>query len=328
MTKGKKFAQLQESERIKIEVLLQQGFSYSRIAASLGRSVSTISREVVRNQSRRGKRPVYYSSRIAQAKTRDRHYHKRKRVYFDESMKARIAHWLINDRLSPELISVLGRRECKDFVSYEWIYQWIWRMKRSLVSTDQSWRRLYKYLKHAKRRQKRGNQRMRRGNIIDRVWIDQRPVIITKRCRTGDLEADLVLGKGRKAGLLVAIDRKSRKTWIRKLANKEAGYIVKQLNRICDSVGDVKTITFDNDQAFAQHYRLKERNIDTFFTHPYSSQEKGSVENRIGLIRMFFPKKTDFSSISDREISKVQQLLNNRPMRMFNYKSPNEIHIS
>ena len=101
-----------------------------------------------------------------------------------------------------------------------------------------------------------------------------------------------------------------------------------RLKAICLKAGDVKTVTLDNDQSFAQHYRLHKMGIETFFTHPYSSQEKGSVENRIGVIRRFFDKKTEFKKIDQLEVRKVEKMINDRPMRIFKYRSPNEIHIS
>jgi transposase, IS30 family len=322
MLKGKTFTQLVESERIKIEVLLQGGFSLTEIARQLARPVSTISREIKRNGSRK------YKAARAQYISHQRHRHKPKSVVFDQSMKDYIRHQLKDRKWSPEIISVEGRKHRSDFISHEWIYRWIWQMKFSLRKAHQPYQLLYKHLKHSHRRKKRGLQRMKRGNIINRQWIDKRPKLADKRSQFGHLEADIVLGKGRKPGLLVAIDRKSRKTWITKLLSKKASYVMAKLKRICTSIGHVKTVTLDNDQGFAQHYQLNKMQIDTFFTHPYSSQEKGSVENRIGIIRMFFPKKTDFSVVSEREIKTVEKLINQRPMRMFNYKTPNEIHIS
>ena len=322
MNKGRIFLQLQEEERIKIEVLLQQGLSLRAIAFQLSRSVSTLSRELKRNGPRK------YSAAKAQYFTGKRHRLKRKHIVFDQAMIDYIVLNLKTNKWSPELISAQGRKWRANFVSHEWIYRWIWAMKFSQWKTDQKYRLLYKHLKHGSGRKRRGKQRCNRGNIIDRQWIDQRPPLATNRCRQGDLEADIVLGKGRKAGLVVALDRKSRKTWIRKLKSKEAGHVMAKLKNICMLIGNVKTVTLDNDPGFAHHYNLRKMGIDTFFTHPFSSQEKGSVENRIGTIRMFFPKKTDFTLVNEHKIKNVEKVINERPMRMFNYKSSNEIHIS
>jgi IS30 family transposase len=81
----------------------------------------------------------------------------------------------------------------------------------------------------------------------------------------------------------------------------------------------------DNDQSFALHYKLHPMGVKTYFTHPYSSQEKGSVENRIGQIRRIYPKKTNFEEVTPQQVRRLENWLNNRPMRMFNYRTPNEV---
>jgi transposase, IS30 family len=321
MLKGKSFTQLGKEERVKIEVLLHQGFTLSAIAAVIGRSVSTLSREVKRNGGR------CYCGELAHGKAQKRHRLKAKHTVFDQWMRNFIKARLSTLRLSPELISVEGKGIRDDFICAEWIYQWIWKMKFSQATGDRVYQKLFKYLRHASRKRKRGNRRHKRGNILERVWIDQRPGVANKRVRKGDLECDIMLGRGRQPGLLVALDRQSRKVWIRKLHNKNAGYVMTLIKTICRQA-NARTITFDNDQSFAEHYRLHPLGVETFFTHPYSSQEKGSVENRIGLMRMFMPKKTDFTKVSNGEVKKLEAMINNRPLRMFNYAAPNQIHKS
>ena len=316
MHKVSAFTQLSKEERVTIEVLLGKGFSYSAIAADLGRSVSTISREVARNKSR------FYQADRAQQKTLRRHREKQKHRVFDQGMKQFIQEKLLKERLSPELIWVEGKKWRSDFISHEWIYQWIWQMKFSNREAERRYTDLYKYLRHASRKQKRGNKRRMRGNILERRWIEERPKGAEQRSSKGHLECDIMLGKDRKPGLLVVLDRKSRKTWIRHLKSKDSHYVVNKVKAIVQSC-KARTITFDNDQSFALHYQLP---VPTFFTHPYSSQEKGSVENRIGLIRMFFPKQTDFSTVSTQQIRAVETLINNRPLRMFAYQTPDQLY--
>jgi transposase, IS30 family len=322
MTKGKSFTHLSEEERIKIEVLLHEGLSLTRIACTMKRPICTISREIRRNGPKR------YCAVRAQYFTGLRHRQKRKHIVFDQTMRRFIELHLRLKRWSPELISVRGRQWRQDFISTEWIYQWIWSMKFSMAQSDKKYQQLYKFLKYSSRRRRRGRKRNMRGNIIGRKWIEQRSQLANLRKRHGDLEADIILGKDRQPGLLVALDRRSRKTWLRKLRIKDSDYVMKKLANICSEVGNVKTVTLDNDQSFAEHYRLNKLGIKTFFTHPYSSQEKGSVENRIGIIRMFFPKKTEFKQIKQRQVTKVQDIINERPLRIFNYKCPNEIYKS
>ncbi len=321
MSKDKTFKQLSKEERIKIEVLLHQGYSLGKVASMLQRPVSTISREVKRNQAGHS-----YQAQRAEVLAHSRHVLKKKHSVFDHSMKEFIKVYLVAEKLSPELICVQGKRLIKDFISTEWIYQWIWKMKFSQKKDDRPYQGLFKYLRHASRKRKRGNKRHMRGNILNRVWIDQRPQEANDRSRMGDLECDIMLGKDRKPGLLVALDRKTRKTWIKKLKTKHSPYVIRLVKSIVNQCGAVRTLTFDNDQSFAEHYRLHDLGIKTFFTHPYSSQEKGSVENRIGLIRMFFPKQTEFEKISEKQIKKVENLINNRPLRMFNYNTPNQLY--
>ena len=321
MGKARTFKQLSKEERTQMEVLLHQGFSFSKVASALGRPVSTISREVRRNGGGR-----LYSGAVAHHKALKRHHGKAKHTVFDCWMKDFIREGLTGPRLSPELISVQGKAYRTNFISTEWIYQWIWKMKFSQRKEDRIYQPLFKYLRHAHRKRKRGNQRHRRGNILKRVWIDKRPKVVDQRRRTGDLECDIMLGKDRKPGLLVVLDRKTRKTWIRKLKSKSAPYVRGLLGEICKGQGAIRTLTFDNDQSFAEHYKLQALGLKTFFTHPYSSQEKGSVENRIGLIRMFFPKQTQFENVTAAEVKKVENWINNRPLRMFNYKTPNQLY--
>ena len=86
------------------------------------------------------------------------------------------------------------------------------------------------------------------------------------------------------------------------------------------------TITFDNDKGFADHLVVADAlKINTYFTRPYTSQDKGTVENRIGQLRRFFPKKTDLSALTNDQVKRVERLLNNRPVRKFNYKTPNQV---
>ncbi len=319
MHKGRKFKQLSKEERAQIEVLLQQGFSQRSIASALGRSASTISRELSRNSKRK------YQAEAAHHKAQRRHKVKPKHVVFDQQMKDFICKKLQSDKLSPELISVLGKHLRADFVSHERIYQWIWQMKFSQAKADRAYQHLYEFFRHAHRRRKRSRKRHNRGNILKRVFIRERPPEARKRAAIGHMEADIVLGKDRKPGLLVLLDRKSRRTWIRKLKHKGSPYVCGKLQDICRSIAGVKTLTLDNDQSFAEHYRLHSIGVKTYFTEPYCSQQKGSVENRIGVIRAFFPKQTDFSTITSAQVRRVQDKINKRPMRMFNYKTPDEV---
>lgn len=323
----KKYKQLTRVQRYQIEALLQAGLTQTDISKQLGFHKSTISRELQRSIPKRGRGSGEYSACNAERKSKLRHRQKHKRILLTNELKQEIATKMIVDKWSPELISKKWKLLGKSVVSHETIYTWIWEAKHSNKLEDKPFKKLYKELKHGKRRQKRGNIKDTRGGILNRVHIKQRPAVIEERKRIGDLEADLMMGKDHKSALLVLTDRTTLITMIEKLEGKTAKEVTtkikERLSRFSSSY--LKSITFDNGKEFAGHMEIaKEFNLKTFFTTPYTSQEKGTVENRIGVIRRFFPKKTDLRNISEERIRQVELSINNRPIRKFNYLSPIE----
>lgn len=320
MDKIKVFHQLSEQERSKIEVLIKAGNSKAEIADLIGRHISTIYRELSRNTPKRGVGAKVYNASNAQLKTEKRHKLKPKRVCFTDDLKTKVYKQIVDDKLSPELIAGAAKRNNEVCVSHETIYKWIWQCKHGNKQKDRKYKSLCKHLKHHGRHRKRKNSHDNRGCIQYRVSIEKRPEIANKRNRIGDEEMDIVLGKNHSPGLLVLQDRKTRMTWLDKIDNKKADYIEKKINNLMQRCKHkIRTISTDNDKAFAYHYKLK---VPVYFTHPYSSFEKGSIENRIGVLRRFFPKKTDFRKLTKKEIKLVEHKLNNRPMKLFNFETP------
>ena len=136
------------------------------------------------------------------------------------------------------------------------------------------------------------------------------------------------MGKNHKSALLVTVDRATLMTTIDKLSSKNSETITKKIIQRMKRFPNTKTMTFDNDQAFSQHEKIAEAlNIKTYFTRPYTSQDKGNIENRNGVIRLFFPKKTDFNLVDKSEIRRVEKEINNRPVRKFGYLTPNEVFL-
>lgn len=326
MCKVRTFSQMSFEERLKIKALLETGHSQKDIAQLLNRSASTISREFNRNIAKRGRGSGHYCAESAQRKTVQRHKNKPKAIKLTDELKCKIKKLIVHDRLSPELISGRAKLEKVEMVSHETIYKFIWTSKHGNKRSGKAYKTLHKFLKHYGRRRKRGNVYENRARILNRIPISQRPDHINLRKRFGHAEMDIVLGKNRKPGILIIQDRKSRKTWLKKIEHKNAKYINSKIKSILNRTEKpIRSITTDNDLAFANHHQL---NIDVYFTNPYSSQEKGSVENRIGQLRRFFPKRTNFDEVSESQINKVEHLLNNRPLKMFNYKTPNEVYFS
>ena len=324
----KKYKQLNLHQRYQIQALLETVSSKSEIAKILGLHPSTVYRELKRNTAKRGRTAGCYLATNAQRRTDGRHKSKPKQILLTESMKERIAGLLRHEKWSPELISKRLAIEGEACVSHETIYQWIWEIKQSKKRSDCEYSDLYKNLRHGSRRQKRGNIKDKRGAIKGRIGIEERPSVVEKRLRIGDIEVDLMMGSDHKSALLVMTDRATLVTMLEKLSGKEASQVYDKMEKRLTNFSSswIKTLTFDNGKEFAKHQKIGELlNAKTYFTRPYTSQDKGTVENRIGVIRRFFPKKTDLRIISSKRIKEVERLLNYRPIRKFNYKNPIEV---
>ena len=324
---SKNYTHLSLDQRYQIEALLKTGIKQKEIAAIVEVHPSTITRELKRNVGSRGRGAGVYQSANAQRRTNLRHQEKPKKVIFTKSMKDWIVDRLKEDKWSPELISHQGKKTGECPISHEWIYQWIWDCKHSNRKQNKEFKQLYSYLKHGKKRRKRGNRKDRRGIIPNRVSIEQRPQIIDKRERLGDVEVDLMMGKNHKGSLLVITDRASLFTRIRKMESKKSNQIAKAIiEELSKDNHKLETITFDNDMAFANHGLIaKSFDVDIYFTRPYTSQDKGTVENRIGVIRRFFPKKTDIRFVTQEKVRVVENKINERPIRKFNYLNAKQV---
>jgi IS30 family transposase len=323
----KNYTQLSLIQRYQIEAFIKAGMKQKKIAEHLGVNPSTISRELKRNTAQRGSTAGTYWATNAQRRTEQRHQFKPKLVKFNLAMKKQAVRWLSKEKWSPELISVKGKETGKCPLSIEWLYRWIWQSKHGNKAADKPYKRIYLHLKHARRRKKRTNQKDNRGIIPNRVPIEKRPKIVGKRNRPGDIEVDFMMGKNHKGALLVMTDRATLHTSLHKLSNRRSETVSKAIIKKLEQADyPMHTVTFDNDLGFANHTEVAEAlNVDTYFTRPYTSQDKGTVENRIGQIRRFFPKKTDLSMVTDYQVKRVEQLLNNRPVRKFNYLTPNQV---
>lgn len=324
---SKNYTHLSLVQRYQIEVLVLAGAKQKEIAAQLSVHPSTISRELKRNVGLRGLRANQYYAYNGQRRAELRQHEKPKHRVFLDHHKRQVLELLKHPKWSPELISYKMRQQDKSMVSAEWIYQWIWRCKRSNRLEDRLFKSAYQYLRHGRRRRKRGNRKDSRGIIHGRVGIEKRPAIVNKRTRIGDIEVDLMIGKNHQGAVLVMTDRATLHTQLQKLYTKDSTVVARAIiNRLSRLNYKVRTLTFDNDQSFSHHLLIANQlQVNTYFTRPYTSQDKGTVENRIGVLRRFLPKKTDLSLINHHQIKQIQALLNERPVRKFNYLTPNQV---
>lgn len=321
---SKNYNQLSLEQRYQIEALKKAGLKQKEIALQIGVSASTICRELHRNTAKRGPTANEYVATNAQRKCNLRHTQKHKRIRFTAEIKMIVFQKLTVERWSPELIS---RCSGNGMVSHERIYQWIWECKHTNLIENKPYKKLYEFLRHGKRRRKRGKIKDSRGIILNRVPIEKRPSIVSKRKRLGDFEVDLMMGSNHKGALLVLTDRASLHTRLAKIDSKESDVVLTAMKSILRRHKlPTRTFTFDNDKAFSCHQLIaKYTGAKTYFTRPYTSQDKGTVENRIGVIRRFFPKKTNLTFVTNEHVRDVENKINNRPIRKFNYQTANQV---
>lgn len=309
------YKQLTENERYQISSLMKAGNTQKQIACILGRSPSTISREVNRNRGQKGYRPKQAHEKMVT---------RRCKAYKAIKITQEVYGWivrLLRQELSPQQVVTYIKKHKRVSLHHESIYQLIYRDKAQQGD-------LYTHLRIASRsHRKRYGKYDRRGTIKNKISIDERPAIVDRKSRVGDWEGDTVMGKGRKSALLTLVERKTLYTVIARLKGKHADKLADvAINCMAALSSKVKTITFDNGLEFAHHSVIAEGlNADIYFAHPYCSWERGINENTNGLIRQYFPKGTDFSVVSDKEIQFVMDRLNNRPRATRRNKSPNEL---
>ena len=307
---------LTTEQRYTISVMKQQGYTQKKIADAIGKSKSTVSRELHRNSDGRSGE---YRHDLAQRKCEQRHHAKPKKLRFTEQVRAYVDTWLLED-YSPEQIAGRAKLDKVDCVSHERIYQYVWKDKKAKGC-------LFIHLRRKGRKyRKRGAAKDSRGIIKDRIDISQRPAIVNEKTRLGDLEIDTIIGKNHKGAILTINDRVSSYIWMAKLNGKKAEELaMKAVEILSPQAHWLHTITGGNGKEFAEHKKIKsETGIDFFFAKPYHSWERGANENANGLIRQYFPKKTSFDSINDKEIQYVQHKLNNRPRKKLGFLSPIE----
>jgi len=309
------YKQLTYENRNEIKAYLKLGLKMVLIAYLIGVHNSTISRELKRNSGLRGYRPNQ-----AQDKANARNKHSRKHIRLTDVVKQRVEFYLKQD-WSPEQIS--GRLALAEeiHISHETIYQYIWADKQA--GGD-----LYKHLRGArKKKKKRYGKQDGRGQIKDRISIDERPAIVANKERLGDWEIDTIIGSHHQGALVSAVERTAKLTCIQAVPQKEAEIVSQTIiNMLKPFKGKVLTITVDNGKEFALHKKIaQELEATVYFAHPYHSWERGLNENTNGLIRQYFPKKYDFRNITKQDTLWVENRLNERPRKTLNFKKPNEI---
>ena len=313
----RKYKQLTQEQRYQIYSYSKVGYSQTQIALEIGVHKSSISRELKRNTGQRG-----YRAKQAQELTMHRRIHASKFQKLTEEILEHI-ELKLKQEWSPEQISGSMETYHLPRISHETIYQHILIDKRHGGT-------LYKHLRQFnKKRKKRYGSNDKRGQIKERISIDERPRAVDDKARLGDWEIDTVIGKNHKGALITIVERVSKFTLIKKVANKTAEAVTAGIISLLETIKHkVLTITADNGKEFAYHKQVsKALNSGFYFAHPYHSWERGLNENTNGLIRQYFPKKTSFDNISDENVETVMNRLNSRPRKSLGFKTPNNIFL-
>lgn len=311
-----KYTQLTQDDRINIYIFLQQEFTYSEIAKKIGKSKSTISREIERNTGGRG-----YRWKQAHNYAIFRKSYSLKNVRLTKLIEKKIKSKL-SIRWSPEQISNWLFVNENISISHETIYR-IVRLDRRLGGS------LYKNLRQGSRRRRKtyASGKTLKGSIKNRVSIDKRPKIVELQKRIGDFEGDTIVGKNHKGSLVTLVDRKSLYLKMYLLPDRTASSVTCAICKVLEKVKDqLHTLTFDNGKEFAYHEVIAEKlDAKVYFANPYSYWQRAINENTNGLIRQYFPKKTDFSKLTQKDIERVENEINNRPRKKLGFKTPTEI---
>ena len=307
-------------ERQKLQYWLRTKMSLREIADIMRRTHSVLSKEINKNGG--GDRQKYRAD-VAQMMSEKRRHKQRKGKLDKYPELKRIVVDGLEEGWSPDVIA--GKLKTSgepQTISHESIYHYIY-------NKDGRFEGLYKYLRQGKpKRQKRGSRKSGNLRIPERISIHQRPAVVGERARYGDWESDSVIFSRQKTILSVQSERKSKLIRMHKAENKTAEETKYALIKTVESLPNelFKTMTFDNGGEGAKHMEIKkEYGVETYFCDPFSSWQKGGVENANKLIRQYLPRKIDMSKLTDRDIYDIQEKLNNRPRKCLNYQTANEV---
>lgn len=313
----KSYTRLNQAEREQIFLWQHEGVSKREIGKRLGRSHTTISREL------RGKER--YSPVQSNTEAQGRRHKQDRRKLDDPLLRAFIVKKL-GEQWSPEEIAGrLKYSHAQVTVSHETIYSMVYQRP---LKQERLWEFLRRGHKRRERWFERRSKRGKRTIIQGKTPISDRPLEAQKRERVGHWETDLMEGRKKTHHVVsVTVDRRSGAVMMDKLTSKETEEkftkLIGRLEHIPFHVR--KTMTFDNGTENAGHRRLLGLRMKTFFCEPYHSWEKGTVENTIGLVREYLPKGMDLTRVTQQELMIIGSAINDRPRKRLGYKTPNEV---
>ena len=318
----KTYAQLAQNERETIYQLKKKGLTNSDIAEKLGRDKSTIGRELRRNQHLKLEQ---YLPDTAERKAHKRKTQGRKVPYVIKQpvLKKKIIR-LLKRGWSPDIIAGRLRRKRKAYLNQESIYQFIYSLEGRKQNLRQYLRRA-----HRIRRKKNGRKHRKDIRIPNRVDIEKRPAIVEKRVQFGHWEGDNIVYNRHRRALSTTAERKTRKVMVFRprdlTASAKAVSTIRRYRALPQAAR--RTMTYDNGLEAALHETVTASiGMKFYFAKTYASWQRGTNENRNGLVRFYLPRETNLDTVSNARIKQVENLINNRPMKCLGYQTPNEAY--
>lgn len=326
--KEQTYQRLSNHEREEISRGLAVGETHTLIARKLGRATSTVSREISRNSGTSVYRAFSAGQRAGRAASSRR---LRKRCLLDNDRLRLYIHSGLRQEWSPREIvrrmEIAYPQDNDMHISHEAIYQYIYVLPRGSLKATliKGLRQERKYRR--KRKTTSSESEETRGKIADMLSIEERPAEVADRVVPGHWEGDLIIGKYKQSAIGTLVERTTRYTIIIPLKAKDATTVRRSFAREIKKlpVELAKTLTYDQGKEMSQHKQFAvATGMQVYFAHPGSPWERGTNENTNGLIRQYFPKGTDFRTVSARKIKWVQRRLNNRPRAALGFYKPDE----
>ncbi|MBI3710313.1 MAG: IS30 family transposase [Proteobacteria bacterium] len=323
---GKRYSQLQATERAAIMLMLEEGKTVRAMARRLGRSAGTISREI-RRQPYHGKLPYEATRAAAQAFWQSRQSRNRAKLRPGTALFQTVARHL-RQGWSPLQIAGRLRRMHPDAaaqrVCHETIYVALYVLPRGELR-----RELLACLRQGhKTRRPRSRGTDRRNRIAEELRIAARPAAVAERRVPGHWEGDLLKGAHNRSAVGTLVERTSRLVMIARMEAANALAAQHAFERLFAPVPPAlrKTLTYDRGSEMARHRELTRRTgVKVYFADPYSPWQRGSNENTNGLIRQYLPKGTDLSRYSQADLDAIAHLLNTRPRKVLDFQTPREV---
>lgn len=315
-------------ERENLLVMRSQMISIREIARRMGRSASTISRELKRNIP--SKRASYSAVKAQQRYEKRRKKCCRKLMLSNDEMYEKVRSLIVGCSWSPEEIAKRLKKENNRLqISYATIYRAINRRMFDPAKVSTKVRGFKRNLRHKGKPRKSKETQEKRGQVSIIHSIEERPEAANNRSEIGHYEADTVAGTRGSGCIVTMVDRMSRYLLGAKLPSSKSELVTAAIIQLFQGIdpSKLKSVTPDRGKEFTDHRKISASlsGVPFYFAHPHSPWEKPTVENTNGLLREYFPKRTSFEGLSPEAVQEKILLINMRPRKCLGWKTPFEV---